>query len=87
MDTIAATDFIPLVATAGAATDSIVVSLHDVAPRTQQITSTMISELSAHGVRVCSVLVVPDYHHEGLFIKHRNLSHGFERWKPTATKW
>jgi len=71
MDTIAATDFIPLVATAGAATDSIVVSLHDVAPRTQQITSTIISELSAHGVRVCSVLVVPDYHHEGLFAKHR----------------
>jgi len=70
MDTIAATDFIPLVATAGAATDSIVVSLHDVAPRTQQITSTIISELSAHGVRVCSVLVVPDYHHEGLFAKH-----------------
>jgi len=71
MDTIATTDFIPLVATAGAATDSIVVSLHDVAPRTQQITSTIISELSAHGVRVCSVLVVPDYHHEGLFAKHR----------------
>jgi uncharacterized protein len=71
MDTIAATDFLPLVASADAAADSVVVSLHDVAPCTQQITSTMISELSAHGVRVCSILVVPDYHHEGAFAKHR----------------
>src|SRR5499426_2587286 len=70
MSTIAATEFLPLVATAGAATDSVVVSLHDVAPCSQQITSTMISELSAHGVRVCSILVVPDYHHEGPFAKH-----------------
>ena len=71
MDTIAATEFLPLVATAGAAADSIVVSLHDVAPCTQQITNTIISELGAHGVRVCSILVVPDYHHEGPFAKHR----------------
>jgi uncharacterized protein len=71
MDTIAATDFLPLVATAGAAADFVVVSLHDVAPRTQQITSTIISELAANGVRVCSVLVVPDYHHEGPFARHR----------------
>jgi uncharacterized protein len=71
MSTIAATEFLPLVATAGAAADSVVVSLHDVAPGTQQITSTIISELSAHGVRVCSVLVVPDYHHGGPFAKHR----------------
>ena len=47
MDTIAATEFLPLVATAGAAADSVVVSLHDVAPCTQQITSTIISELGA----------------------------------------
>ena len=71
MDTIAATDFLPLVATASSAADSIVVSLHDVAPRTRQITSKIISELSAHGVRVCSILVVPDYHHEGPFAKNR----------------
>src|SRR6516164_4482279 len=71
MDTIAATQFLPLVATAGIAADSIVVSLHDVAPCTQQITNTIISELGAHGVRVCSILVVPDYHHEGPFAKHR----------------
>src|SRR5215472_4287197 len=71
MDTIAATEFLPLVATTGTATDSMVVSLHDVAPRTQQIASTIISELGGHGVRVCSILVVPDYHHEGSFAGHR----------------
>ena len=71
MDTIAATDFLPLVASADAAPDSIIVSLHDVAPCTHQITSAIISELSAHGVRVCSILVVPDYHHEGLFARKR----------------
>ena len=70
MSTIAATEFLPLVATADAPADFVVVSVHDVAPCTQQITSTIISELSAHGVRVCSVLVVPDYHHEGLFARH-----------------
>ena len=70
MDTIAATEFLPLVATAGAAADSIIVSLHDVAPCTQQVTSTIMSELSAHGVEVCSVLVVPDYHHQGFFARH-----------------
>lgn len=72
MNTIAATEFLPLAATAGVATDSLVISLHDVAPSTQQITSTIISELGRHGVRVCSILVVPDYHHEGLFTENRD---------------
>jgi len=101
MSTIAATEFLPIVATAGAAVDSVVVSLHDVSPCTQQITSTMISELSAHGVRVCSVLVVPDYHHEGLFAKdrefvtwlraleadgHEVVIHGYFHERPSQTK-
>src|SRR4029453_10121923 len=73
MSTIAATEFLPLVPPPGAARVSVVVSLHAVAPCTQQITSAIISELSAHGVRVCSVLVVPDYPHEGLFAKHREV--------------
>jgi predicted deacetylase len=67
VSTIAATEFLPLVATAGAARDFMVVSLHDVAPSTQQVANTIIVELARHGVRVCSLLVVPDYHHEGLF--------------------
>src|SRR5436853_546701 len=71
MSTIAATEFLPLVATASAATDSVIVSLHDVAPCTQQIASTIISELRAQGVRVCSVLVVPNYHHEAPLAEHR----------------
>ena len=57
--------------TAAAAADSVVVSLHDVAPRTQRIAITIISELSAHGVRVCSILVVPNYHHEGPLARYR----------------
>jgi uncharacterized protein len=71
MSTIAATEFLPLVATAGAAKDFIVVSLHDVAPSTRQIADTIVSELAHRGVRVCSLLVVPDYHHEGLFTRDR----------------
>ena len=101
MDTIAATEFLPLVATADAAADSIVVSLHDVAPSTQQITSAIISELSAHGVRVCSILVVPDYHHEGTLATHREfvtwlraleadghevVIHGYFHERPSSTK-
>src|SRR5213596_2231327 len=76
MNTIAATDFLPLVATGAAARDFIVVSLHDVAPSTQQIANTIISELARRGVRVCSLLVVPDYHHQGLFTKDT----GFVSW-------
>ena len=101
MSTIAATEFLPLVATASAATDSLVVSLHDVAPSTQQITSKAISELARHGVRVCSLLVVPDYHHEGLFAKrpefvtwlrgleadgHEIVIHGYFHERPPQTK-
>jgi predicted deacetylase len=101
MNTIAATEFLPLVATASAATDSLIVSLHDVAPSTQQITSKIISELVRHGVRACSLLVVPDYHHEGLFAKrsefvtwlraleadgHEIVIHGYFHERPPQTK-
>jgi hypothetical protein len=71
VSTIAATEFLPLVATAGTARDFVVVSLHDVAPSSRQVTDTILSELAHCGVRVCSLLVVPDYHHEGLFTKDR----------------
>src|SRR5881396_98537 len=69
MTTIAATEFLPLVATAGAARDSLVVSLHDVAPSTQRVANNIILELARRGVVTCSLLVVPDYHHQGLFTK------------------
>jgi uncharacterized protein len=71
MSTIAATEFLPLVATAGTARDTLVVSLHDIAPSTQQTANNIISELAHRGVRACSLLVVPDYHYEGLFTKDR----------------
>ncbi len=71
MTTIAATEFLPLVATGAATRDFMVVSLHDVAPSTQQIATTIISELARRGVSVCSLLVVPDYHHQGLFTRNQ----------------
>jgi predicted deacetylase len=71
MSTIAATDFLPLVATGAAARDFMIVSLHDVAPSSQGITNTIISELARRGVSVCSLLVVPDYHHQGLFSRNQ----------------
>src|SRR5947207_6207975 len=76
MSTIAATEFLPLVATGAATRDFMVVSLHDVAPSTQQTANTIISELARRGVRVCSLLVVPDYHHQGLFTRDT----GFVSW-------
>jgi predicted deacetylase len=65
MSSIAAAQFLPVVSTASAANDSLVVSLHDVAPSNRETAEKIISELANHGVRVCSLLVVPDYHHQG----------------------
>jgi hypothetical protein len=101
MTTIAATDFLPLVATAGAARGSVVISLHDVAPSNLQVANKIISELANRGVRVCSLLVVPDYHHQGLFAKdrqfvswlraleadgHEIVIHGYFHERPPRTK-
>src|SRR4029077_16529109 len=71
MSTIAATEFLPLVATDAATRDFMVVSLHDVAPCNQEIANTIISELARWGGRGFSLLVVPDYHHQGLFTRNR----------------
>ncbi|MDQ2659874.1 MAG: polysaccharide deacetylase family protein [Verrucomicrobiota bacterium] len=43
----------------------LVVSVHDVAPPTQSASQKMITEMARCGVPVCSLLVVPDYHHTG----------------------
>jgi predicted deacetylase len=69
MSSLVANQFMPMTAAAGAAKDFVVVSLHDVAPSSQTIAEKMISELANSGVRVCSLLVVPDYHHQGLVTK------------------
>src|SRR5438552_8267964 len=71
MTTLAATELLPLVATTGATNDFIVVSLHDIAPSNQQVANTIILELTHRGVRTCSLLVVPDYHRQGLFTKDK----------------
>ena len=55
---------------------ALVVSIHDVAPATQARAQEIISELAHHGVAVCSLLVVPNYHHCGCFTEDR----GFVRW-------
>lgn len=44
---------------------ALVVSIHDVAPATQPRVDEIISELGHHGVGVCSLLVVPNYHRRG----------------------
>jgi hypothetical protein len=66
MSSIAATEFLPLVAADAATRGFVVVSLHDIAPSNQQIAAAIIAELAQRGVNLCSLLVVPDYHHEGL---------------------
>jgi hypothetical protein len=71
MTTIAATQFLPAVVTASAEKNFLVVSLHDVAPSTQVISDKMISEFMHRGVRNCSLLVVPNYHHKGASMKDR----------------
>src|SRR5437867_10824860 len=66
MTSVVVNQFLPLIATAAATTDSIVVSLHDVAPGSRDVTVNIVSELAHRGVRACSLMVVPDYRHQGL---------------------
>jgi predicted deacetylase len=73
MTSVAATQFLPVVATAGATRHSLVVSIHDVAPSTRETTEKIVSELARRGVRTCSLLVVPDYHHRGKFAEDPQL--------------
>jgi predicted deacetylase len=55
---------------------SLIVSIHDVAPATQAVAEKIITDLAHHGVGVCSLLVVPNYHHRGSSTEDR----GFTRW-------
>ncbi len=62
----AATTSFPVFAPAAAAErNQLIVSLHDVAPPTRGACEKMLADLARHGVPVCSLLVVPDYHHSG----------------------
>ena len=71
MTSAVATQFLPVVATASATRDFLVVSIHDVAPSTRAIAEKIISDLASKGVRHCSLLVVPDYHHQGPSMQDR----------------
>src|SRR5260370_40379781 len=71
MTSTVATQFLPVVAAASATKDFLVVSIHDVAPSTQQIAEKIISELTHKGIRHCSLLVVPDYHRQGPSMQDR----------------
>ena len=71
MTSAVATQFLPVVAAASATRDFLIVSIHDVAPATQSTTEKIISELAEKGIRHCSLLVVPDYHHQGTSMQDR----------------
>src|SRR5689334_22002461 len=72
MTSVAATQFLPVASTATMATRSLIVSIHDVAPPTWDATRKILAELGQHGVRACSLLVVPDYHHGGASMRDRS---------------
>ncbi len=57
-------------------TGALVVSLHDVSPRTREVFAAMLDELAALGVGRTSLLVIPDHHHRG----HMLADAGFCRW-------
>jgi uncharacterized protein len=59
-----AADFLPALA-AESPRRSFVVSLHDVAPSTREVSSKIIDALKDAGVRTASLLVVPNYHRQG----------------------
>jgi predicted deacetylase len=71
MTSVVATQFLPVVAAASATKDSLIISIHDVAPATQSTAAKIISELDQKGVRHCSLLVVPNYHHQGPSMQDR----------------
>jgi len=66
MTTAAATQFLPVAASASAAPDALVVSIHDIAPENREVISKIVDRLGHLGVRVSSLLVVPHYHHRKL---------------------
>ena len=55
---------------------ALVVSIHDVAPATQSAVAEIVRRLASRDVPVSSLLVVPDYHHQG-----RSMAQpGFREW-------
>ncbi len=48
---------------------ALVVSLHDVSPRTRPECETILAALASLGIRSCSLLVIPNHHHRGHFLQ------------------
>ena len=72
-----ATSLSPIFAlSASAKSEALIVSVHDVSPESRTVVERILKELSHHQVPVCSLLVVPNYHHRGSFADDR----GFVRW-------
>jgi uncharacterized protein len=71
MTSVAATQFLPVAPAATMVAQSLVVSLHDVAPATWDACKSIVTDLHRTGVRACSLLVVPDYHHTGSSVQNR----------------
>ncbi|MGI8819817.1 MAG: polysaccharide deacetylase family protein [Chthoniobacterales bacterium] len=93
----AAPSFRILAAAAAIEKRPLIVSIHDVAPPTRVACGQMIDRLARHGVNVCSLLVVPDYHQsgasmaDGAFVRwlrdleaagHEIVLHGFFHQRP-----
>lgn len=77
MNGASATSLSPIFAlSAEAGREALIVSVHDVAPATRVVAEKIILELARRGVPVCSLLVVPNYHHRGSSME----DHGFVRW-------
>lgn len=76
MESVAATaDLLPVaLPTAAAPKQHLVVSIHDVEPSNRAIVAEIMREVASKGVRVCSLLVVPDYHHQGNFAQDRQFT-------------
>jgi predicted deacetylase len=51
---------------------ALVVSLHDVSPRTRENCEQALAVLDRFGVKQCSLLVIPDHHHRGHFLSDSN---------------
>jgi predicted deacetylase len=60
----------------------LVVSIHDVSPRTWETTQRMLEDLAALGVARTSLLVIPDHHHRGHFLRDE----GFRQWLAARTE-
>ena len=62
-------------AAAPAAKRALIVSIHDVAPPTRAASEKILREIVHRGITVCSLLVVPDYHHTGVSVADESFVH------------